>query len=95
MRRASAAPRLAPVSWFFQTLPQTFRRHIRAFYLSVAITVVGCAFGGLALVFDPESRHVTMAFRPRFDDPGRTRAAGGASCELTGWPGTRPPSPPT
>lgn len=54
--------RLSPVRWFFQTLPQTFRRHVRAFYLSVAITLVGCAFGGLALMFDPDSRHVTMAF---------------------------------
>jgi uncharacterized membrane protein SpoIIM required for sporulation len=54
--------RLAPMSWFFQTLPQTFRRHVRAFYLSVAITIAGCAFGGLALMLDPESRHVTMAF---------------------------------
>lgn len=54
--------RLHPVKWFFQTLPQTFRRHVRAFYLSVAITLAGCAFGGLALYFDPESRHVTMAF---------------------------------
>jgi len=54
--------RLAPLSWFFQTLPQTFRRHVRAFYVSVAITLAGCLFGGLALMFDPESRHVTMAF---------------------------------
>ncbi|HEX5220492.1 MAG TPA: stage II sporulation protein M, partial [Verrucomicrobiae bacterium] len=54
--------RLSPVSWFFQTLPQTFRRHIRAFYLAVAITLLGCLFGGLALMFDPDSRHATMAF---------------------------------
>lgn len=54
--------RIYPVRWFFRTLPQTFRRHIRMFYLSVAITLVGCAFGGLALLFDPDSRHVTMAF---------------------------------
>ena len=54
--------RLHPMKWFFQTLPQTFRRHVRAFYLGVAITLAGCAFGGLALYFDPESRHVTMAF---------------------------------
>src|SRR5439155_5110019 len=25
--------RLSPVVWFFQTLPQTFRRHLRAFWL--------------------------------------------------------------
>jgi uncharacterized membrane protein SpoIIM required for sporulation len=54
--------RLAPLQWFFQTLPQTFRAHLRAFYLTLAITLAGCAFGGLALLFDPESRHVTMAF---------------------------------
>lgn len=54
--------RLAPWQWFFQTLPQTFRRHIRAFYLTIAITLAGCAFGGLALIFDPDSRHATMAF---------------------------------
>jgi len=54
--------RLQPLKWFFQTLPQTFRRHVRAFYLTIAITLAGCAFGGLALIFDPDSRHVTMAF---------------------------------
>jgi uncharacterized membrane protein SpoIIM required for sporulation len=54
--------RFFPLQWFFQTLPQTFRRHVRAFYLSVAITLAGCAFGGLATAFDPDSRHVTMPF---------------------------------
>src|ERR1051325_8747920 len=29
--------RVYPLNWFFHTLPKTFRRHIRAFYLSVAI----------------------------------------------------------
>jgi hypothetical protein len=48
--------RLSPVTWFFQTLPQTFRRHLRAFHLTVAITLLGCLFGGLALMFDPDSR---------------------------------------
>jgi uncharacterized membrane protein SpoIIM required for sporulation len=54
--------RIFPLRWFFQTLPQTFRRHIGAFYLSVAITLAGCVFGGFATAFDPESRHVTMPF---------------------------------
>ena len=54
--------RIFPLQWFSQTLPQTFRRHVRAFYLSVAITVAGCAFGGFATAFDPDSRHVTMPF---------------------------------
>jgi len=54
--------RILPLRWFFQTLPQTFRRHIRAFYLSLAITLAGCVFGGFATAFDPDSRHVTMPF---------------------------------
>jgi uncharacterized membrane protein SpoIIM required for sporulation len=54
--------RFFPMKWVLQTYPQTFRRHIRAFALAVAVTLVGCAFGGLATAFDPESRHVTMPF---------------------------------
>jgi len=54
--------RILPLRWFFQTLPQTFRRHIRAFYLSLAITLAGFVFGGFATAFDPDSRHVTMPF---------------------------------
>jgi uncharacterized membrane protein SpoIIM required for sporulation len=54
--------RFFPMKWLLQTYPQTFRRHIRAFALAVAITLVGCAFGGLATAFDAESRHVTMPF---------------------------------
>src|ERR1044072_2865956 len=38
--------RVAPLRWFFTTFPQTFRRHVRAFGLSVAITIVGTFFGG-------------------------------------------------
>ena len=37
------------VRWFFQTLPQTFRRQARAFWLSVIITVAGALFGGFAV----------------------------------------------
>jgi uncharacterized membrane protein SpoIIM required for sporulation len=63
--------RFFPVQWFFQTLPQTFRRHIRAFYLSVAITLAGCAFGGLAIAFDPDSKPVLMPFPHLLQDPAR------------------------
>jgi uncharacterized membrane protein SpoIIM required for sporulation len=54
--------RIFPLKWLFQTFPQTFRRHIRPFYLSVIITLAGCLFGGIATSVDPESRHVTMPF---------------------------------
>ncbi len=60
---------LYPLQWFFHTLPQTFRRNIRAFWLSVAITIVGAVFGGAALGLDPESKGVFMPFEHLKDDP--------------------------
>ena len=66
--------RFFPLEWFFETLPQTFRRHIRAFYLSLVITVAGCAFGGLAMAFDPDSKPVLMPFSHLLQDP-RKRVA--------------------
>jgi uncharacterized membrane protein SpoIIM required for sporulation len=55
--------------WFTTTFPQTFRRHIRAFQLSLAVTVLGTAFGGAALHFDPESKHVMMPFSHLMESP--------------------------
>jgi uncharacterized membrane protein SpoIIM required for sporulation len=66
--------RFFPVQWFFQTLPQTFRRHIRAFYLSLAVTIAGCAFGGLAISFDPDSKHVLMPFSHLQQPPAKRGA---------------------
>jgi uncharacterized membrane protein SpoIIM required for sporulation len=63
--------RYAPVKWFFHTLPQTFRRHVGAFYVSVAITLAGCAFGGFALALDPEAKPVLMPFSHLMQDPAQ------------------------
>ena len=63
--------RFFPLQWFFQTWPRTFRRHVRAFYLSVAITIAGCAFGGLAIAFDPEAKPVLMPFSHLLQDPAK------------------------
>ncbi len=52
--------RFHPLEWLFKIFPQTFRRHIAAFWLTVAITLLGCAFGGLALALDPEAKAVLM-----------------------------------
>lgn len=60
-----------PLQWFFKTWPQTFRKHIRAFYLSVAITLAGCAFGGLAIAFDPDAKSVLMPFSGLLQDPAK------------------------
>jgi uncharacterized membrane protein SpoIIM required for sporulation len=48
--------------WFLNTFPRTFRKHIRAFQLSLAITILGTGFGAAALHFDPDSKHVIMPF---------------------------------
>lgn len=61
--------RFAPWRWFSRTFPQTFRRHVRAFWVSVAVTVVGCAFGGLALALDPGAKQVLMPFPHLEGDP--------------------------
>jgi uncharacterized membrane protein SpoIIM required for sporulation len=61
--------RIFPLQWFLHTLPQTFRRHIRAFYLSLAITIAGCVFGGAAIAFDPDSKAVLMPFGGLMQDP--------------------------
>lgn len=61
--------KLRPFHWFFHTLPQTFRRHLRAFALAVAITLAGSFFGALAVAFDPEAKQVITPFPHLLGDP--------------------------
>lgn len=70
--------------WFLVLFPQTFRRHARAFGVSLAISLVGTLFGIFATVIDPDSRHVTMPFghaeitpteRVRQEEKARDKAA--------------------
>jgi len=55
--------------WFFNSFPQTFRRHIRAFWLSVAVTIAGCLFGGLAIALDPDAKPALMPFEHLLGSP--------------------------
>lgn len=48
--------------WFFNTFPRTFRRHIRAFQLSLLVTILGVVFGGGAISLDPSAKDVLMPF---------------------------------
>ena len=48
--------------WLSITLPVAFRRHIRAFGLSVLLTIGGAAFGALALAIDDDAKSVLMPF---------------------------------
>ena len=63
--------RFAAVAWFMCTLPQTFRRHVRAFYLSLTVVLIGAAFGGFAVAFDPEAKQAVMPemFANHLNDP--------------------------
>lgn len=72
--------KLEPLRWFFYILPQTFRRHIAAFWLSVTVTLVGCVFGGAALMADAEAKQVLMPFSHLRGDP-RDRVAEEESAE--------------
>lgn len=63
------AHRLAPGHWFFYTFPRTFRMHVRAFYLVLVIMLAGCAFGGLAISLDPDSKEDLMPFPQLLVDP--------------------------
>lgn len=48
--------RFSPVRWLLVDFPRVFRRRIRAFWLAVAVMLIGSAFGSGALVFDPASK---------------------------------------
>jgi uncharacterized membrane protein SpoIIM required for sporulation len=59
------------VTWFLHTWPKTFRRHIRAFWLSVIITIVGMIFGGFAMALDSEAKAAILPemFANHLGDP--------------------------
>ena len=42
--------------------PRAFRRHLGAFRLAVAVTLLGCAFGWFALHVDPRNKAVLLPF---------------------------------
>jgi uncharacterized membrane protein SpoIIM required for sporulation len=52
--------RVAVLEWLAITLPQAFRRHVRAFWLTVAITAAGAAFGGFAVALDLEAKEALL-----------------------------------
>src|ERR1700761_3388047 len=51
-----------PWRWFTVEFPCTFRRHWRAFQVSVLLTLAGVAFGAFALRIDTEARGVILPF---------------------------------
>jgi uncharacterized membrane protein SpoIIM required for sporulation len=48
--------RIRPWTWFIHDFPAAFRRHIRAFQLSLLVTLAGALFGAAALGIDPDAK---------------------------------------
>jgi uncharacterized membrane protein SpoIIM required for sporulation len=49
-------------SWLTRQFPRTFRRHVQAFWASLALTLLGAAFGAGALYVDPDSKETLLPF---------------------------------
>jgi uncharacterized membrane protein SpoIIM required for sporulation len=54
--------RFRPWRWITVEFPRAFRRHVQAFQLALALTLVGSAFGAVALRIDGEAKAVLMPF---------------------------------
>lgn len=54
--------RFTPGRWFFGTWPRTFRKHLSAFWLSLAVTILGCLMGAGSVAFDSEAKEVILPF---------------------------------
>jgi uncharacterized membrane protein SpoIIM required for sporulation len=66
---ADRSRRFRPLTWFFQTFPQTFRRHVRPFWLSFAVMFAGALFGAFALAVDEDAKAVLVPFSHLLQSP--------------------------
>jgi uncharacterized membrane protein SpoIIM required for sporulation len=55
--------------WLSAGFPQTFRRHLQAFWLSLAITIAGTAFGAIVIAVSPEAKATLMPFPHLMEKP--------------------------
>ena len=63
--------RFSPLRWFFQVFPDAFRKHTRAFALSLAITTFGFVIGGMVITIDRENKTVILPFSHLQIDPSK------------------------
>jgi len=59
----------SPFAWFFRTFPTTFRRHIRAFALAAAVTLLGGVFGAVTLHMDRADKEILLPFEHLLGSP--------------------------
>jgi uncharacterized membrane protein SpoIIM required for sporulation len=58
-----------PWQWLTTTLPQTWRRQAKAFWMAFALMIAGVAFGAGAVTFDPAAKRIIMPFPHLLDSP--------------------------
>lgn len=68
-RERDRSARFSPLRWLMVTLPRTFRRHIAAFGVIVAVTVAGSGVGGGIVAMDPDARAVLIPFPQLLEHP--------------------------
>jgi uncharacterized membrane protein SpoIIM required for sporulation len=61
--------RLRPLHWFFTNFPRAFRKHIRAFWISLLAIMVGAAFGGFTVLIDSNAKQILLPFSHLQGDP--------------------------
>lgn len=81
--------KFAPWLWFARTFPQTVRRHGGAMMLAIGLTLLGCAFGVIALLVDDDAKAVIFPFEHLQDRPSErvARETRDAGKRLTGAKG--------
>ncbi len=67
--KQASSMRFRPIHWFISVFPKTFRTHLRCFVMAVMITLIGCMFGGGAVLFDTEAKAAIMPFSHLHGDP--------------------------
>ena len=75
-----------PFHWFFVEFPAVFRRHVRAFWISILISFLGAIFGGTAVLFDDEAKYaiVPPGFEHVLKDPAQRVAEEESATEDAG-----------
>lgn len=58
----SDARRFRPLHWLLRIFPQTFRRQVWGWHVSVALTVAGGLLGAILIAFDVEGREAIYPF---------------------------------
>jgi uncharacterized membrane protein SpoIIM required for sporulation len=69
IHRRPAGTRFSFWRWLGAGFPQTLRRHAGAFWLSLAVTVAGSAFGAVAIAVSPEAKATLMPFEHLMEKP--------------------------